>query len=190
MRQFWIGLRQWLSEEPHGVQVLGTVVIALGVGLAWQSVCGLIHAWLNLPGSLLDVPDEFSLKYYYAQGFHINTEIRTFVDTVIMAIPEEIGFRLLPIALFLSAKRWQLWRFVVVVLWAGPFFGVLHGRVPGLYLQSMIGLILAAVYLKCGGMHERHMKALATSSALHALLNVTLIQLLPLFWVWLYDLKA
>lgn len=179
----------WLEDEPGFCGTIGAICIALGCIFVWQNTIVLIHEYLNAP-TLSDVPTDFMLRYYYNEPFHLNTEVRTFVLTMAAAMPEEIVCRLLPIVVFFRNKRRDTWRWVAVALCVGPAFGLAHGVIPGLYLQNGIGLLLAALYLKCGGMNGRHLKALLSSWTAHFLLNFSLIQFLPHLWVWLYDLKA
>lgn len=87
------------------------------------------------------------------------------------AIGEEVLFRLLPIALVRQATPSRAW-LLFTVFASSILFGYVHGSLSNILVQGTIGFAFAFVFLKCGGMNGRYLKALFWTSATHAMVNL------------------
>lgn len=92
-----------------------------------------------------------------------------FVVIPILAFLEELCFRL-PLALFTAARVHPV-TILAVAIGLSAIFGYAHGGWWQIPLQGTSGFIFCVVFLKCGGLQKKYVKALFSSSSVHLLSN-------------------
>ena len=87
------------------------------------------------------------------------------------ATGEDVLFRLLPIALIRKRTDSRLWLILTIVA-SSLVFGYLHDSFFNIAVQGGAGLLFSLLFLKCGGMQGRYLKALAYTSIVHTYVNI------------------
>lgn len=147
-------LKDWLGEEACGLEMWG-LIFACGFGCFLYSTLPLIAQVMFAGGRWPNV---------YAHGWMM------FVMLPVGAVVEEFVFRFLPIAI-LALFTPSVNAFLLTTALAAAAFGVMHGGFASLLMQGTGGLLLGVLFLKCGGLHGRKIKAWLAASTAHALIN-------------------
>jgi len=87
----------------------------------------------------------------------------------VAALVEELLFRF-PLVFYIEnwGNSWQL--FTAIILFS-IIFGAVHGSVKNIFLQGVFGFIYSLIFLKCGGLQGRYVKALCMSTLAHVTTN-------------------
>ena len=80
----------------------------------------------------------------------------------------------MPLA-FLSGVGLSTAKVLVFAIIFSVIFGFLHGGIPNIFIQGVGGFMYSVLFLKCGGLQGNYTKAIATSTAVHFLFNMTLL---------------
>jgi len=158
---------KWLDVEPTWKQVLIWIPLsALGLFVynTWM-------IWFVLSFDLMALPPVQSVVQMPIVSW-------SFLPTLFMlAFIEEFIFRFLPAVFFLDRRSsyFDIVFYIVVTSWA---FGMVHGGKMHLIFQGAGGLLFSIVYLKYGGIREKHFYGLFASTATHTFFNATIALLL------------
>lgn len=91
----------------------------------------------------------------------------------LFAAIEEFIFRL-PLILFIW-KNAQPKTMLMIMIFLSVIFGLGHGGWVGVPIQGVMGFIFCLVFLKCGGMQKKYMKAFFSSTGVHFAYNFIVI---------------
>lgn len=155
-------MESWLEDEAEG----GKIFLYIG-----------LYVPLALVVSLLAGSYFISVHAPLANQTATVTELKSLGPVIvwpvlfIAAAAEELIFRLFPlVAAFLIFGR-RLIPVLAIALGASLIFGVLHGNYLNIFIQGASGFLLSLLFLKCGGYNGNILKAVASSSLGHFLLN-------------------
>ena len=160
----------WLESEAKGFWVVsGYLVVAAVIVVSLDYVVtAALENWGLIPSRPLPVPENYPLRYY-----NVLMMISTFVWA---PLKEEIIHRFIPLAVVISfvSKR------PVVVLGTMVVFAGLFGAIHPYGLKGKVevaigGLLLGLVFLKCGGLNKRFIKATVCAIVTHGLINIFIV---------------
>lgn len=157
----WI--ERWLYREPIGF---------------WRTSCFVFYAfavWVLYTASLMPIFFEAITGRQWGASLTI---AESFLRVVYLALIEEIYFRL-PLVIFIFWDRHRrdtsgtslISNLIWFSIFSSVIFGYMHGAPVNIFIQGVGGFILCATFLKCGAMNCKLGKALAASTAVHALWN-------------------
>ncbi|HZD02154.1 MAG TPA: CPBP family glutamic-type intramembrane protease [Actinomycetes bacterium] len=107
-----------------------------------------------------------------------------------IAVVEELLFRLVPLGLVVRLRRTSSALTVTAVV-ASIVYGYGHGLAAGvgpvasfayIWPRGALGLVLSAVFLKCGGFKRHPLRGLGFSSLTHWLYDAAIFTMV--FWGW------
>jgi hypothetical protein len=167
----------WLSEEAKGRAVIGYVIFA---ALAVQSISFVLQAALENWG-LIESATAEQMKQNPVEYYNLVMYINIFIWG---PIREEVFYRVLPLsfitAFVTTSPRWVF----AMLLMMSALFGATHPYdIYGKLNVAIGGIFLGLVFLKCGGMSKRYVKASLCAVAAHGLINVLVI--LNEYWDYL-----
>ena len=155
---------EWLEKEAEGKSVL------------WYSLdCFvLIFLFVNLSIVILylfniHIPPVPAAKTLFAQPVNLVLVLAILIG----ALVEEILFRFPLSILGLIGAGPQLTLLGACIL--SGIFGWCHGGVSHVLIQGPFGFLLSMLYLKCGGYQGNVVKALFTTTLVHAGFNLFLV---------------
>ena len=160
---------EWLSEEATGKEVIGYIIFAaLIVTSLDYTVEAAMENWGLVPSP--ELPKAGDYPYQYANAFF-------YVLLLFWGpIQEEVIFRVLPLAFVISfvSQRASVVFGIAMVFTA--VFGAIHpygtaGRIE----VAISGFFFSLIFLKCGGMKKRFVKASASTVTVHGLTNAFVI---------------
>jgi hypothetical protein len=167
----------WLSDEARGKTLVGYVIFA---ALADQSISFVLQAafenWGWVKPATVEQMSQNPLEFYNLM-FYVNIFIWG-------PIREEVFYRVLPLS-FITAFVTTSPRWVFTLLIAmSALFGATHPyNIYGKFNVAIAGIFLGLVFLKCGGMNKRYVKASICAVAAHGLVNVLVV--LNEYWSYL-----
>lgn len=184
---YW--LERWLQKEAKGWSVLGWIIISVLLIFLYSAAVGLLID--RVVGS--DSENEWNLLRAADKAPHISFW-GVFVIIFMyfcFASREEILFRWLPFTI-VCLEKFNFKTVITTAIISSVIFGYLHGGFIHIFVQGIGGFIFCLLYLKCGGYHNRNIKAVFVSTSAHALYNVLLIALIiaisSFFYLYLYAL--
>ena len=156
-------LLDWLAKEVPQKSRKWFILSAVCLSVVW-SIC------------VIMVLDFFGIELPQKQtmGLKIATWYFHFILFILAAI-EEALFRL-PLAA-ITYKLGKSRVVLLAILLSSVIFGLLHGGFICIFIQGVSGIILCAVFLKCGGFQENARAGFLASVLTHYLCNVVLIWL-------------
>lgn len=161
----------WFEKEVVGWrEVLRFSVVAMIVAGLWS----FLAATVLVPAPQLEDYSqmrnhEILLKFFREYPL-------TFCGVLlVLAVVEEVVFRL-PLVL---AKRifCSTTSVLACAIVFSAVFGYVHAGGWSIPVQGVTGLVLSTIFLKCGGLHGRAIKALSVVTFSHFLFNVSFFQL-------------
>jgi len=162
-------LMDWLSDEAKGAgKITGYILLIalIDVALVYTVKSALIN-WGIVPGPTY-VPDPES-PFKYFSWF-------TYTSILVQApLFEETLFRFVPltIVLFFTKRPGVVFTFVLLL---ATLFGAVHPySIIGNVQVAIAGLVFGLIFLKCGGLQGRVLKAWFCSIAAHAMANLFLL---------------
>ncbi len=154
-----MGLRTWLAiEATHKKAALFTGLTFVAV-LVWS--IGLLLILSLLDRNLLAGPPDtpklpstpiFSIGFFILLGLGV--------------LAEETFFRYMPLMLA-AASGFKIEALLFISVISSALFGYIHGGFPYIAFQGVTGFLLCLLFLKCGGLHGHHFKALTASTLAH-----------------------
>lgn len=161
---------RWLRVEPAGW--------ALWKFFACTLISLLIFAWI------IEV-------IYQALGFGTGRMdfapliqervIFLFVLLPLLAAIEELIFRL-PLVIFIKCNA-PLGTIALAAILLSFEFGLAHGGWIGVPVQGIAGIVLCTVFLKCGGLQKKYLKAFFSGTFVHFAYNFITISLFLKFGI-------
>jgi membrane protease YdiL (CAAX protease family) len=162
-------LVDWLSQEAEVRQIAGFVLLAalVDVALLYTVKAALIN-WgiVTLPPT--DPAGPQNPFHYY--------NVVTFISILVQApLFEETIFRLVPLTLVIFFTKKPLGVLSTVVIFA-VLFGAIHpyGAI-GRAQVAIAGLVFGVLFLKCGGLNSRFVKAWLGAMAAHSVANLFIL---------------
>jgi len=156
---------RWLKEEALGIQAVFLIFAAVAVNLLYVIV------GLNVTASLgIDIPP--------ASGAEDLVDFSSLFLRSGDMLLEEVAFRL-PLAILV----WAAWPLIGIIAFAGfasVVFGAIHGSLWHVLFQGVGGFMFSLLFLKCGGLQKRWVKALACAFTAHFLYNATILVLVTM----------
>lgn len=153
---------EWLYNEARGWRILFWIALVLTFELLFYMPAA--HAVINF--FHITVPSVPCEKYAIVT---ISFPFLLFRD----AIKEELLFRL-PIAGMVEL-RWKIQFMIFSAFALQVLFGWLHAKsIPHVFLQGVGGICYSLLFLKCGGVSRRYIKATLVTSTTHFLYNFIL----------------
>jgi membrane protease YdiL (CAAX protease family) len=159
----------WLKDDAKGWAILGYIVFAAVVVVSLDyAVENAMINWGFVNAPPLPKTEDTPFKYY---------NVLSFVTLFVWApVKEEVIFRVLPFSIviaFLSTSPRVMFTVVTV---CAVFFGAIHpysfvGKVD----VAIAGFFFGLVFLKCGGMNMRFVKASLCAVAAHGLSNLLVV---------------
>ena len=148
----------WLEDEVYGWRVFRLVIGFVLCSFVWAEISfWFIFTLFQFQGSKY-VPTVSILVWY----FPLMLLGKAFLEELIFRLPvsfliRDIGY--LDQRVFSFVLVWQI------------VFGLMHGGFLNIFVQGVLGLMLVAVYLKCGGAKGKTLKPLLVATFAHALYN-------------------
>ena len=171
---------EWLEDEANGLAILGYVVLAAVLVVAFQQM---VHATLE-NWHIIVVPtatthEEFLARYPNPFKYMGRFE---FADIVAMSpLFEESLFRLLPLAfviMFVSTRPMVVF---TTTLCLAVLFGAIHPYdIYGRAGVAIAGIFFGTAFLKCGGMKKRFVKGWFCAVTAHGISNLFVL----LYGLW------
>lgn len=154
-------LWKWLSIDIGAKKVCGVIILAIIVKLLFV----LVGIWI--------------IKYFnvYVPPTPISREeipllrLSFLFWLLYVAILEEAMYHLLPLVFTMELLGGSKRAMIAVVVISSAIFGWVHGGFTHIFIQGVSGFILCLVFLKCGGLQRKYVKALTASAAVHFLFN-------------------
>ncbi len=161
-------LMEWLADEAKVRQIAGYVLLAalVDVALVYTVRAALIN-WGIVEAPPYDPNPQNPFGYYNAL---------LFVSILVQApLFEETIFRLVPLTIVVFFTKKPASVLTTVVLFA-VLFGTIHpyGAI-GRAQVAIAGLVFGVMFLKCGGLNGRAVKAWLSSMAAHSMANLFIL---------------
>ena len=174
-----MNIAQWLQEEPRGVRQTLRTGVFVWLSMVVFTVC--VAGSISVIAVLLGVDTTDALRHFgmfldpteELQYFKITPSLDSIVHLSIAAPLEELLFRALPLLLVIVLVTKRLSGVITVAVLSSGVFGWLHGGWGYVPFYGMIGLILSALFLKCGGMRGAFEKPYLVASLTHLAINLT-----------------
>ena len=157
----------WLRAEAKGWDAVTTIFKVVVINFVWSSPVAFLFEQFGISrrGMGFEIPYLFlpdDILPFFAFG----------------AAAEEFLFRFLPLVAILqitkNAPKNDGWVLGVTIA-SSMLFGYLHGGVPFIFLQGVLGFLLSVVFLKCGGFQGKFLKAIVASSLCHLAFNLLIV---------------
>lgn len=159
MAKLW----RWLEKELHGFDLLVFIFKCSVLNILWCCLVMLVLHIINVEFPATRELPPLPAELVFLAPFVL----------LVVALAEEIFFRL-PLAWAIKVFGESKWTLVSAVA-LSTAFGLAHGHVLNIFVQGVSGLILCAIFLKCGGLQKKYFKALATATLAHAFCNTLLL---------------
>lgn len=150
---------RWLEKEARGKYVFFYIIACLAIKCVYTYTVLLL---LNLLHAVPTSPTRVPIPLVWYIPFWLFA----------MALMEEIMFRL-PLVLCVELK-WSVNKTLLVAAALSALFGYAHGGFRFILFQGVFGFLYSILFLKCGGLERRYVKALLVSTTIHFLWNGTL----------------
>lgn len=182
MRKAYQWLWRWLEKEAIGWRYWLFLLLAFVVLVAYNALAtGFIFGWKFY--NSISFVDVFDKKSKEVTSFLLSCEpLFLFAIIAYQLFVEEIKFRFLPLFFATEIAKKIKFRFLIplTAVASSVLFGWMHGsNLKGgwvfIFIQGATGLILSVVYLKCGGMTNKHLKALSSSYLIHFIFDAMII---------------
>ena len=162
-------LAVWLRKEPIGFwKTLRFILFSVALAYVYNLAVELVYI-NNVDLENLDSGIVVPLWWIFLLGITLG---RVF---------EELFFRFIPLCLVGEIFKRNPYHLLATAAVSSLAFAYAHNISGGLnigwmriFIQGVSGLILCAVFLKCGGMNRRYFKAYCASVTTHALLNAAI----------------
>ena len=161
-----MNLFQWLGDEAKSLKTFRIIFLSVPINLL---IVMIMATLLSIMGLLPE------------NSKPIGIPILTWFFPVFLflaALFEELIFRLLPLLVGIAIlhgydieEKSSYYPRLILMFSAAIIFGYAHGSWVNIFLQGFAGLVFSLVWLKCGGLQKRWVKATLCSTLAHALYN-------------------
>ena len=168
-------MMQWLSEDANSWKAIaGYIFLAALICLSLQLVVGAaLQNW-----GYLSPDKEHGSPFEYFNGYEL------FEMWALWPVMEELLFRVLPLSILIAfISRSPKIVFGVMLSFAVLFAAIHPYELYGKIQVGITGGLLGLLFLKCGGLSRKFVKAAVCSMAAHSLVNVFLV--LHSYWKYL-----
>lgn len=163
-------LIKWLRVEPTGWTLsvfFATTIIAL---LVFAKILEIIYVSLGVPfedAELMRLIRDHTLLL--------------FCLLPVFAAIEELIYRL-PLCIFIERNASNS-TIIIVSVALSFLFGHAHGGWIGVPAQGVMGLVFCVVFLKCGGLQKKYLKAFTSATLVHFTYNFIVFSLFLQFGI-------
>ena len=162
-------LMVWLADEAKGIrQIAGYILLAALVDTALiYTLSNALINWGIVERPAYNPDPQSPFQYYNALMF---------VSILVQApLFEETIFRFVPLTIVVFFTKKSSTVFVTVLIFAA-LFGVIHpyGAI-GRAQVAIAGVVFGLVFLKCGGLQGRVIKAWACAMGAHSMANLFIL---------------
>lgn len=168
-------VKAWLEGEPEGGKVFSYV--GLYIVLAFIVSISILGFFIAVHAPIVN-------QTVTSEEMKSLGPIMMWPVLVLVAVIEELIFRLAPLAVALFFFRRRPIPLLAIALAVSVCFGFFHGNYLNIFMQGTSGFLLSLLFLKCGGFNGHIVKAFGTSSLAHFLFNG--IVFLPIFLAQLF----
>lgn len=152
---------RWLEREARGKWVFFYIFIFLAAKFVYAFAAFLLLQYFGV-----DIPPPSRGK--------VDIVWYTPFSLFISVLFEELAFRLFPLVIAIQSE-WPTWGILLVAAVMSAIFGLLHGGIPYVFVQGVFGFAYSILFLKCGGLEKKYIKALSVTVAIHFLWNAILV---------------
>ena len=150
----------WLKKEAQGKGVCNCILLWLCFNLGYSVLVCTTFILLKMP------PIEFP-------GGKITIDAKLFLALPIVVLIEEVLFRG---PLICVAKiRCSLKNTLIAAAILSMIFGLVHGLWICIFIQGVAGFGLSLLFLKCGGLQGRYIKAITATTTAHVAFDAILL---------------
>ena len=194
---------EWLSNPVNWTRLLvictGILIVSFAYDEVMVRLTGVVYKILPDINEFVDICDttdkecrEFFEQFVRDMTWFIKeSPFYMYVPVlVLLAFGEELFFRWLPLII---SVRWIGVRdsLIFIVVPFSLIFGWMHymtwdmnALLGSTLIHGVAGIVLSIIYLKAGGSHKRHSRALLFSTSFHTVYNIIVLTTARYFDTW------